>query len=403
MKVAKAGDQKFLQTWNRNIVLNMIYQAGNISRVEIAKRTKLSQSTVTGIVSVLQEKGQVVEVGMGESTRSGGRRPTFLTINAKGGYVIGIAIITEAFHITLQLSLFDLKLKPVFEKEKIVNKKGIDLINEIQSVTDEIINENKDKNIIGLGLSIPTVLDQSGIIQRGHLLDLEQYPIEAELKRMFPDLNILIEQEQHAALLGEKTQSPANSVANLIYVTVGRGIGASIMVNNQIIRGAYGGAGEIGHMVINMYGEKCICGKNGCLRLYSTELSFINKIKEAVELGIAIPDSIYDRRQNKINVLEVYKEAMHGEPFCRDVVRSHIDSLSIALSNLMYLFNPEMIVLGGNILLADEFVIPYIQKSLTKLMDYPNSEIVITSANLKGKSALYGVANLVHNQFFLKN
>src|SRR5690625_3008493 len=121
----KAGDQKFLQSWNRNIVLNMIYQSENISRVEIAKKAKLSQSTVTSIVNVLKEKGHVIEVGPGESTSRGGRKPTFLTINPKSGYIISVAVITEAFHITLQLSLFDLTLQPVLEKEVIVNKKGM--------------------------------------------------------------------------------------------------------------------------------------------------------------------------------------------------------------------------------------------------------------------------------------
>lgn len=403
MSTTKAGDQKFLQNWNRNIVLNMIYEAESISRVEIAKKTNLSQSTVTGIINILKENGYVMEVGTGKSTKSGGRRPTFLTINPEKGYIIGMAIITEAYHITLQLSLFNLALEPVYEAQHIIKERGIKLMDSIIKVITDLKKEYADENIVGLGISIPTVLDQDGVIHRGHLLELEQFPIKNVLNKEFPSLNILIEQEQHAALHGEKLQPQAADVKDLVYVTVGRGIGSSVMVNNKLIRGAHGGAGEIGHMSINKFGEKCICGKKGCVRLYCTELAFINTIKEAVEQGHKVSNKVYNASLNQINVLEVYKEAINGDEFCMSMLKVYADNLSLVFSNLIYIFNPEMIVLGGNILYAEEFVIPYIRESLGKIMDYSSSEVDIVAAKLKDKSAIYGVANMVHNTFFLNN
>lgn len=401
MTFSQVVDRKFFQSWNKNLVLNTIYHQGSISRVEISKKTKLSQSTVTNIVDALKKDDYILEVGTGKSTKVGGRKPTILTVNSNRGYIIGVAIITEAFHTTLQICLFDLNLKLITEKESLIKEKGIELIEKIKFFIKEFIENHSEISIVGLGLSIPTVLDRRGVIFRGHLLELENYPLAQEMRKELPSLNLIIEQEQHAALIGERSTGSAKDVENLIYITVGRGIGSSVVVNNKLIRGEYGAAGEIGHMSINKYGKKCICGKNGCLRLYATELSFIEKIKEAIEEGVPIPDTIYNRVINKTNILEVYKEALKGDSFCRSMLTSHLDDLCIALSNLIYIFNPKMIVVGGNILIAGEFALPYIKDKLQQIMDYSSAEVEVTAANLGQKSSVYGVATMIRDKYFL--
>lgn len=399
---AKAGDQKFLQSLNRSLVLNTINHFKTISRIEIAKKTKLSQSTVSNVVDALEKEGYISEVGTGNSTRAGGRRPTLLTINAAGGYTATVAVVTEAFHITLQLCLFNLHLSMVDEQEIEVKEKGAELIERIKSCVRDFLQKHEDKNVIGLGFSMPTVLDRSGVVYRGHLLELEDYPFEEEMRKAFPSMFLVVEQEQHAAILGERATGPAKDVNNLIYVTVGRGIGSSVIVNNELIRGEYGGAGEIGHMSINKYGPKCICGKKGCLRLYATELAFINKINEAAQNGIPLSPQIYNPVLDKCNIREVYKQAVAGDEFCREMLVTLLDDLSIGLSNLIYLINPRMIILGGNVLFAEPFVLPYITNKLREIMDSPTTDIKIIGATLGNKSSVYGMASLILDKHFLK-
>ena len=401
-KFTKAGDQKLLQSLNRNLVLNTIHHYDAISRIEISKLTKLSQSTVSNVVDALQKEGYVVEIGSGQSTKSGGRKPTILTIDPEGGSILAVAVVTEAFHITLQICLFDLKLRIIKETEKELSQKGLALIEAIKETVREFIHDHADQKLIGIGFSIPTVLNRQGVIFRGHLLELENYPLESELQKAFPKLPIMVEQEQHAAIMGERTAGPAKQEENLIYVTVGRGIGSSVIVNNRLMLGEYGGAGEIGHMSINKYGGKCICGKNGCLRLYATELAFINKIKEAIANELPVSHKVYNPSVDKINVKEVYAEALSGDPFCKEMLYSLLDDLCIGLSNLIYLINPKMIVLGGNLLIAKEIVIPYVSEKIRDIVDSPASEIQVLAASLGSKSSVYGAASMVLDKHFLK-
>jgi predicted NBD/HSP70 family sugar kinase len=399
--LSKVGDQKLLQSLNRNLILNTIDHHGSISRIDISKATKLSQSTVSNLVDTLQKEGYVIEVGTGSSTRAGGRRPTFLTINPSGAHILAVAIVTEAFHITLQVCLFDLKLTIVKEMEFELREKGLPLLEAILAVIRDFIHEHEEKNILGLGFSVPTVLDREGVIYRGHLLELENYPLESELKKVFPKLPIIVEQEQHAAIMGERAIGQAKEMENVIYITVGRGIGSSVIVNNQLVRGEHGGAGEIGHMSINKFGAKCICGKNGCLRLYATELAFINKIKESIHNEIPLSHKIYNPAIDRILVREVYKEALNGDQFSKDLLMSLLDDLCIGISNLIYLINPRMLILGGNLLLAKEIAIPYMHKRLKEIADSPSAEIQIMEASLGNKSSVYGVASMVLDKHFL--
>ncbi|XID90396.1 ROK family protein [Paenibacillaceae bacterium WGS1546] len=402
VKIAKTGDQKFLQALNRTLVLNTIHQFKTISRIEIAKKTRLSQSTVSNVIDALEKEGYIAEVGTGNSTRAGGRRPTILTINPAGGYMATVVVVTEAFHLTLQICLFDLHLTMVDEQEIEVKEKGSELIESIKSHVRDFLDKHADKNVIGLGFSMPTVLDRNGVVYRGHLLELEDYPFEEEMRKAFPSMFLVVEQEQHAAILGERALGPAKEVNNLIYVTVGRGIGSSVIVNNELIRGEYGGAGEIGHMSINKYGPKCICGKKGCLRLYATELAFISKITEAVGNGIPVSPKIYNPVLDKCNIREVYNQAVAGDEFCREMLVSMLDDLAIGLSNLIYLINPKMIIIGGNLLFAESFVLPYIKDKLKEIVDSPTADIQIIGAVLGNKSSVHGIASLILDKHFLK-
>lgn len=399
---SKAGDQKLLQALNCTLVLNTIYHYGSISRIDIAKKTKLSQSTVSNVVDMLQKDGYIVEAGTGSSTKAGGRKPTILKLRPQSGYMVAVALITEAYHISLQICLYDLLLNLVDEVELELGEKGQALVEVMVAEVRRFIGNHADKPIMGIGFSVPTVLDSNGVVYRGHLLELEQYPLEQELRKAFPSVYLVVEQEQHAAILGERTAGPAKDVQNLIYVTVGRGIGSSVIANNRLIRGEFGGAGEIGHMSINKYGPKCICGKNGCLRLYATELAFINKIKEAVATEISLSPRIYNPALDQINVREVYGLAAEGDRFCRELLESLLDDLCTGLSNMIYLFNPKMIIIGGNLLAAESLALPYISAKLQEIMDLPAANVRVVGARLGRHSSVCGIASIILDKQFLK-
>ncbi len=399
---SKAADQKLLQELNRIVVLNEIVEAKQISRSQVAKRTKLSPSTVSIIVEAFINEGIVIEVGDGDSTKAGGRKPRLLRINEKGACIVTAAVSAESRGILVQFVVFDLGFTPIDERELVVDRSGEELIRWMENELRSIVDRQEGRRVLGIGVSISAIVGNDGVVYRGHLLDLDEFPLADHLRRAFPRLPVVLEEDTSAAILGEHTIGSNTTYQNLIYVMVGRGIGASAILSNRLIKGAKGGAGVIGHMSINKFGEMCTCGKRGCLRLYATELMFMKKIREAVRDGRPVPSSVFDPKTEQVYPREVYQEAVKGEPYCTGLLTTLLDDLAIGLSNLVHLFNPERILIGGNLLSAQNVVIPYLNTKMAEYTDSPPTSVEVVASKLGKDAPIYGVASIVYNDHFLK-
>lgn len=259
------GTFQLMKSVNKSIILNKIRTSEPISRAEIAKETKITPPTVSSIVKELIEQGLVKESTLGHS--SGGRKPTMLHINTGAYYVIGI----DAGPETVECILTDLaggilQRTSSLLKKPLTNEMFIDVLKENVYAILGRADVNQEK-IIGIGIAMHGVVDaETGMSRIAPILNLTNIPIKDVLEQEF-NLTVRVENDARAMALGESWFGGRDDAGgSMAAVNIGHGVGAGIVINGKLYHGAEGIAGELGHMIIDINGEKCECGNRGCLQ-----------------------------------------------------------------------------------------------------------------------------------------
>lgn len=358
----RTGDLKLIQELNRSIILDTIRHYGPISRSEIAKRHKLSPTTVTSAVSELIRDSLVSEVGTG--TSNGGRKPILLQFSPDSHFLIGISI--SGSKITIAEMNLEAKVRKK-EAYSIKSYQGDSVIAYLLQIIEQFVQpyENLD-NCVGISIVTQGIVDSdNGVIRYNPKLKLKDTPVREIVESRF-QIKTWLDNDTNAYLLAEKNIGDFNHYQNMLYVTIGDGLGSSILVNGSIYRGYAGGAGEFGHTTIDRAGVRCDCGNIGCLEnyvswpaIYSKLLSGLAKGKQSCIMELAGND--INRISSKIFCLALAQ----NDPFAESILEETASYLATGLVTLVHLFNPEVIILGGDIALENSLLI-------SKVTEYVN-------------------------------
>ncbi|MBE3572485.1 MAG: ROK family transcriptional regulator [Moorella humiferrea] len=390
------ADLKLLQEMNRAQVLEIIRAYGPIARVDIARKTHLSPTTVASLVNDLIVEGWVRSAGEGESR--GGRKPTLLEFNAKAGYIIAVDV-TDSL---LTIARTDLNARELEEERSVPHKVTGEALAELIGVTvGSLIDSMKARklNIAGIGISTPGLVDaDTGIVRYSLKLNWMDLPLGSMLKKRF-DLTVYVENDTNAAALGEKWFGAGRPFENMVYVTVGSGVGAGLILGGRIFRGITGSAGELGHMSIDKGGERCECGNIGCLENLVAWPAVWARVTKAMKRGVptVITELVDNIDQVTPEILN--KAAWAGDQLAVNALTEAGVSLGIGLANLVNLLNPEAIILGGELIGKDSFILQHVQKTMaTHGLRVPGAAVRLLPHQLGEKARLYGVAGIVlHN------
>ena len=266
------ADQFLVKKMNLKTLFKEIIRKSPISRAELSKITGLNKSTVSSQINTLIEKNLVFEIGQGQS--SGGRRPVMLVFNKKAGYALGIDIGVDFINGILT----DLGGNVVASqyKETAVSS-AEEAIAILFSLIDELISSVPDSRygLVGIGVCVPGIVDKNEEIVFTPNSDWIVKDLKSIIEQKF-SVPVLIENEANAGAYGEKVFGAAKNLSNIIYVSIGTGIGIGIIINQELYRGNNGFSGEMGHMTIDFNGPKCSCGNRGCWELYASERAFYN-------------------------------------------------------------------------------------------------------------------------------
>jgi N-acetylglucosamine repressor len=316
----------YLQTkhHNRDLVLRTIFENESISRAEVARVTRLTRTTVSDVVSSLLKEGLVEEIGKGESI--GGKTPILLSIVADSRYMIGLNLAQDKFVgaiVNLRGEIKEMLEVSVFDDD---GKKALDSVYQIIS---QLIRR-KFKPIIGIGIGTPgLVMTREGIVLNAVNLDWQDLPLGDLLKKKFK-LPVSILNDSQAAAIGEYAYGgKAEHGENLVVVNVKHGIGAGILINGRLFQGDGGGAGEIGHVVVQENGELCRCGKQGCLETVASATAVLRQLK-----------------MSSIDQVQASFEA--GDERTRQVIMKAGHYLGLSLANLIGVLNIQRIMLTGD-------------------------------------------------------
>ena len=172
-----------------------------------------------------------------------------------------------------------------------------------------------------------------------------------------------VENDVNSAALGEAHFGAAKGVSDFICLTLGTGIGGAIFLNNKLYKGSASSAGELGHMIIHSGGKQCTCGGEGCYECYASASALIKAVNKVSPV--------------ELNAFQIFEKENIEKPEIRSEIDKWIDEIIVGLVNIIYIFNPSMIVLGGGIMNEDYIIELIDRKIYARLMDnFKNVKIV---------------------------
>ncbi len=374
---APKGNQTFLRKYNRRLLVGLLRTEGPLSRSELARRTGLSPSVLTRRVQNLLREGVVLEAG--KSPSNGGRRPTLLSFNPDYAGTIGIKIERSR----LLAARVDLTGRILARCETDLEdpSSALRAVAEMEKTVDRLATGR----ILGVGVSVSGCMDaQRRTDLYSPILGWRNIPLATLLEAAL-HLPVQVENDVNALALAERTHGAGRRFAHFICLTVGEGIGAGIVLDGVLYRGAFGAAGEVGHITLDPNGKRCRCGERGCLEVYASD-RFLSA--EAERLGQAGIPALVDAARN-------------GDTRAREAFKRMGRYLGLGAKNLVNLLNPEAIVLGGERMDAADLFLPAFEETVRQ-HSFPQAaaKLEIVPGELGSDGFLIGAAALAAEDAF---
>ncbi len=377
-----------MRNLNRHAAVDLIrFTPGGISRVEISRQLQLTRAAITEIINDLQAMGVVREV---DEPHAGGRHPIALEINPQLGKVIGVDM--GATHLTLLLSDFSAHVLADQEIEININdgpERVLPLVEaEIERMLAESGTSREEIRAVGVGVPGPVVSAAGTVGTPPIMRGWDRYPIYDRFSK-FLGCPISLNNDAELGALGEWAYGAGRGERNLVYVKVGTGIGAGLLLDGQIYRGATGSAGEIGHITIDESGPVCSCGNRGCLEALAGGRAIAQRAIEAVAAGQRTQLALLPT--GSVQSRAVIEAARHGDLLAQTIVAEAGAHLGTAIASLVNLFNPSMVVVGGNVSqIGDLFLEPVRRTVERRSLASVSRAVRITTALLGRRSTGMG-------------
>jgi glucokinase-like ROK family protein len=389
------ADQNLVRKFNTAVVLNTIRHHAPLSRAEVAKHTGLNRSTVSQIINTLLERKLVQETIL-QSDRVG-RPGLLLELNPAGGFAIGLEIGVN--YITLVMTDF---LANVLWRERRKLEAHIkigQILETAYEMTDSVLKKGYALNLtpLGIGLGVPGLVD----LQRGELmfapnLGWTNIPLSSLFSERF-NLPIFVDNEAKAAALGENYFGAARGEQNFIFLTGGIGLGAGIMIDGKIFRGSHGFATEVGHMIMDPDGEVCGCGKKGCWETQVSPRAVIRRFRESLRQGL--PSAVMETAENDLdNIMfeTIANAARQGDHAATNAIQEVGEHLGFGIANLVNIFNPDLVILGGELNYAGDLLLPVVRKIVnTNALELECQNLIIASSAHGQDACVMGAIALV--------
>jgi predicted NBD/HSP70 family sugar kinase len=394
-----------VKSHNTQAILLSVLHDGPISRVELAEKLSLSNTTITNLISELLDLGIVVEehVEVPENQRRVGRPRRMLRLVPSARYAVGVHIGVGIFRVAItnliaeiiynEIATFDLTSPPDT------------VIKDIIRLIDVVIRKSKidRERVIGVGVGASGLVScEEGIIVRAPRLGWESVPVQQFMEAQL-DLPVCVDNNVRTMALAEAIFGDGRGVGILAFVYGRIGVGAGIVVNGQVFRGSGAGAGEIGHTtIIPRGGETCTCGNTGCLETLLSEPVWI---RNAEAIAVSHPDSLlasYLRRDDDRSPIElILAAATDGDILAKRFIEDRSCYLGIALANLVNVLNPELIILGGMFAQGSDLILPIAEAKMRQAAFAGLGENVRLAATSFGwRAGVIGAAALSLTTFF---
>jgi glucokinase-like ROK family protein len=357
------ADQGSIRQVNASLVLNALRLNAPISRAELAAITRLNRSTVTNIVNTLIDDGLILEMESKESRI--GRPGIPLALHPEGGAVIGIEI--GAGYISIILTDF---VANILWRDYLVTPlttEQIDIISKTEDLIDQAISiaNSMRLRLLGIGMGVPGLVDvQKGFLLFAPNLGWRDVPLRLIFSQRF-HLPLYVENEANLGALGEYYFGVGRDVDTFIYLSSGVGLGGGVIIDGQLFKGGRGFAGEVGHIQRDPQGEVCGCGRRGCWETQVGPSAVLLRVKKAINADSqkAIVREVYGDL-NELTFEHVVDYALQGNQLCASALNNMARDLGAGIADLANIFNPQMVVIGGEISYGREVILPVLEETI---------------------------------------
>ncbi|HOL54639.1 MAG TPA: ROK family protein [bacterium] len=396
MKKLRGRSLPQVRRFNRSLVLQTIRAHSPISRIELTELTTLTPTTITSLVDEFIKYGLVKEIG---NIKGGvGRSRTLISINSEAYYVLGI----DLARTSISAGIVDLagNLLTVKRVSSDLNQHFPVTLNTLEetihSLLDEISSQIKEK-IIAIGIGSPGPLSPSKgvIISPPNFTGWSNIPLKEIMEREF-GLPTFIENDAKACALGERWFGCCKNTDNFVYLAVGTGVGAGIIIDGDIYRGEGELAGEIGHTTIDINGPRCSCGNYGCLEIYTSVISLIDRIEKEEGLKSLIRDGHIE------TLSSFYRSAREGNIRAVEILNDYCFWVGVGVVNIINTLSPSAVVLGREALInGSDLIIPRVEKVVTERSFFITSQQTrILASSIGQDTGVIGAATIALQEFY---
>jgi glucokinase-like ROK family protein len=378
-----------VKSFNKHAALDLIrFSANGMSRTDLAEKLGLTRAAISLIVNDLLESGVVQETE--SRSAPSGRPPIVLEVNPDRGLVGAIDM--GATHMSIALADFTARIHQESEFPlEIKNGPELCLAQADQNLRKMLADQGlsiTDLSAVGVGVPGPVITEAGMVVAPPIMPGWDHYPILSSLEKMW-GCRVTLNNDAELGALGEWAYGAARGGKNIAYIKVGSGIGAGLILNNQIYDGTTGAAGEIGHLTIDENGPLCNCGNHGCLEAFAGGHAIAKQGQLLVKSGRRT--LLSEIPLEKIDAHDVAEAARRGDLHAQEILKRAGTFIGIAIAGLINLFNPSIIVIGGGVAqVGDILTNPIRQAVHERAMRASEQSVRITTGMLGRRALLIG-------------
>jgi predicted NBD/HSP70 family sugar kinase len=346
-----------LRDGNRRRVLGLLQQHGPLTRAELARQALLSRSTVSNIVGELVQSGLVSEIDEPARSRrpaQSGRPGALIGLNPAAGAAIGI----DVDHQRLRVVVANLAHTVLAEAEHRLeaDHDAWETMSVAAEFVDRVVQQAgvSRERVMGVGMALAGPIDTvRGKVQPSSIspswVELEDPAREMSGRLGLP---VYLDNDANLGALAEMMWGAGVGAGECAYIKLGTGIGAGLVIDGQLYRGALGTAGEIGHTTMVEDGPVCRCGNRGCL--------------ERVAGVPALLESLRGSRAATLSMQDLFDLALSGDVGCRRVIADAGRSIGVAVANLCNMLNPQLVIIGGPLAVTGDILLDPLKASFAR-------------------------------------
>ncbi len=387
------GNAKLVRSINRSTLLNLIRTRQPISRAEIARITNLNKSTVSSIVNDLIEENLIDEQEIKD--QNVGRNPILLSLKSNTHFVGAINIDSSISRVAIVDIDGRIIRRKSFSSE--INGSAEKLLEAAGKMLKKLQRETKFAQLQGIGVSVAGIVDRAAeVVQVAPNLKWHDVEIGRKLRNIFPNQdNFSFENDAKASALAELWfgSGRITEINDFVFLSVGIGIGAGVVVGKKLLDGFNHSAGEFGHTIVSDNGNLCNCGNRGCLEVYASDRATVRRYL----------DNNPDAKDAETNTLlkDIIYLATKKDPLAIEALKKTGHYLGIGISTIVKSVDPQAVVIGGKIIQAWDIIYPEIKKAEEEHdMFHLKRSVEILPSTLVERPRLLGAATLIIRDLF---